>query len=39
MPNIFKILNRDDDGNIILTKEQEDYCTKEFYRIKKLFAF
>ena len=39
LPNIFKILNRDDDGNIILTKEQEDYCTKEFYRIKNGFWF
>lgn len=39
LPSIFKTLQRDDDGNIELTKEQEDFCNKELERIRNGFWF
>lgn len=39
LPAIFKILNKDADGNIELTKDQEDYASKEFHKIKNGFWF
>ena len=39
LPSIFKILNKDADGNIELTREQEAYASREFHRIKNGFWF
>lgn len=39
LPAIFKVFNKDADGNIELTREQEEYASKEFYRIKNGFWF
>lgn len=39
LPAMFKSIQRDDDGNIALTKEQEDYCNRELERIKNGFWF
>ncbi len=39
LPKIFKILQRDDDGNIELTKEQEDFCNQELERVRNGFWF
>lgn len=39
LPKFFKVLERDEDGNVILTNEQEQFCNKELYRIKRGFWF
>jgi len=39
LPPIFKVVNKDIDGNIELTREQEDYAANEFNRIKNGFWF
>lgn len=39
LPSMFKFLNKDADGNIELTREQEEYASKEFHRIKNGFWF
>jgi hypothetical protein len=39
LPNIFKIVDKDVDGNIVLTKEQELFANREFKRIKNGFWF
>ena len=39
LPAIFKTLQRDEDGNIELTKEQEDYCNRELQRLREGFWF
>jgi len=39
LPAIFKTLNKDIDGNIELSREQEMYASKEFNRIKNGFWF
>lgn len=39
LPLFFKTIVRDDDGNIELTKEQEQFCNKELSRIKNGFWF
>jgi hypothetical protein len=39
LPSMFKFLNKDADGNIELTIEQERYASKEFHRIKNGFWF
>jgi hypothetical protein len=39
LPSMFKFLNKDADGNIELTIEQEQYASREFHRIKNGFWF
>jgi len=39
IPSIFKVLERDDDGNVALTKPQEDFCNTELDRIRHGFWF
>jgi hypothetical protein len=39
LPHFFKSLTRDDDGNVELTPQQENYCNQELYRIKHGFWF
>jgi hypothetical protein len=39
LPSIFKSVNKDLDGNIELTREQEAFAEREFYRIKNGFWF
>lgn len=39
LPNIFKAIARDEDGNIKLSKEQEEFCNRELDRIKNGFWF
>lgn len=39
LPSMFKFLNKDVDGNIELTIEQERYASIEFHRIKNGFWF
>jgi hypothetical protein len=39
LPKIFKVLERDEDGNVVLTNEQEKFCNRELERIKKGFWF
>lgn len=39
LPKIFSAITRDDDGNVILSKDQEDFCTKELERIRSGFWF
>jgi hypothetical protein len=39
LPKIFDDIDFDDDGNAILTDEQEDYAAKEWHRCRKGFWF
>lgn len=39
LPSFFKTIQRDEDGNINLTPEQEAFCNKELQRIRNGFWF
>lgn len=39
LPTIFKYITRDEDGNVVLSPEQEAHCNKELERIKYGFWF